>query len=72
MEVCCICKKAYQTVWTAPDGLWKQLNGGNEGGLMCIHCFDKLARQSGLNLFWECGVERFPVYPDGDGEDPPR
>lgn len=63
MEVCCICKKAYRTVWTAPDGLWKKLNGGNEGGLICINCFDRIARENGEMLYWECAAREYPLYP---------
>jgi hypothetical protein len=64
MEVCSICKKAYRTIWTAPDELWKKLNGGYEGGLVCIGCFDRIAREKGLVLYWECAAGAYPIYPD--------
>jgi hypothetical protein len=62
MEVCCICKKEYKTVWTAPDDLWKKLNGGNDSGLICIGCYDSIARENGLVLYWECAVGAYPYY----------
>jgi hypothetical protein len=62
MEVCSICKREYRAVWTAPDDLWKKLNGGNEGGLICMGCFDKIARKNGLVLYWECAAGGYPVY----------
>lgn len=64
METCSICKKEYHTIWTAPDELWKKLNNGNEGGLICLGCFDKIARENGLVLYWECAAGGYPVYPD--------
>lgn len=62
MEVCCICKKGYKTLWTAPDEVWRKLNGGNEGGLICIGCFDSIAKKNGVTLYWECASGAYPVY----------
>ena len=30
----------------------------NGSGLMCPRCFDKLARDKGILLFWDCQEER--------------
>jgi len=61
METCQICKKGYQTVWSAPDNLWKKLNGNNEGGLICLNCFDRIAKENGITLYWECAENEYPT-----------
>ena len=43
-ERCQNCGRAYEYVWWCSDqALWNEIIGG-EGGLLCIDCFDRLAR----------------------------
>lgn len=62
MEHCQKCGIPYETVWRAPDNLWGKVTGHNDGGgLLCIQCFDKMAREQGIFLYWECESRRFPT-----------
>lgn len=52
-EICCFCGAGVNLVWWCPyNDLWAKLTGWEDGGLSCIHCFDKLARTAGVFLNW--------------------
>jgi len=60
-ERCRNCGKLYLTVWRAPDRLWELVTGKKETGLLCPICFDRLARQKGIELYWECEENKYPT-----------
>jgi len=61
-EICWRCKQGYETVWRAPDVLWSAVTGKLDGsGLSCPGCFDILARDQGIELYWACNANQFPV-----------
>jgi hypothetical protein len=51
-ERCQRCGRLYRTVYHAPDLLWKRVTGKTGNGLYCPHCFDSMAREQGIELFW--------------------
>lgn len=54
-ELCRRCNRRYPTVWQAPDDIFQQVTGITNGsGLLCISCFDVMAREKGVILFWNC------------------
>ncbi len=62
METCQNCKKQYGYIWRAPDILWEEISGRDDGsGLLCIECFDELSRKKELYLYWECDIKVFPT-----------
>ena len=61
MESCDFCGKDYDTVYTVSDKLWEQITGINNGsGLFCPICFDKMARQKGIELYWKAKEGEYP------------
>jgi hypothetical protein len=47
-----------QTVYTVREGaaggpIMERAEGA--GGVLCLHCFDQLARERGVHLYWEAG-----------------
>ena len=50
-EVCRRCGADVGLVWAAPHALWNGLTGG-PNGILCVKCFDKLARRNGIILRW--------------------
>lgn len=60
-EKCQICGTNYLAVWKAPNSLWLKVTGYEESsGLMCPQCFDALAREKGIGLYWVCAESEFP------------
>jgi len=60
MEKCQRCGKLYLTVYRLPNEIWKQISPkGDLSGLLCIECADKIAREKGLNLYWEAKQGEF-------------
>jgi len=53
--------KLYSTVWRAPDRLWTRITGKKQNGLLCPSCFDKLAHDLGIELYWECAENGYPT-----------
>lgn len=63
-ERCECCQCPYTTVWRAPDTLWQRLTGRTDGaGLYCPECFDGLAEDMGVALYWECAEGHLPNEP---------
>lgn len=61
-ELCQNCECYYDTVYRVPDAVWLKLTGQNDGGgLLCPACCDLLARQAGIELFWEAGIAEYPI-----------
>lgn len=60
-ELCLICGKRYLTVWRCPDKIWKKVFKSSSSGLICPECFDRRAREKGINLYWECIESKFPT-----------
>ena len=59
-ELCRNCNHRYLTIWRAPDDLWKKVTSiQDESGLLCPKCFDKLARDKGIDLYWNCNKGKF-------------
>ena len=60
-ELCSFCKKRYLTVWRCSDKLWEKIEGIISKALICPECFDRIMREKGINLYWECAEEEFPI-----------
>jgi hypothetical protein len=59
-ERCDYCGRHYLSIWRAPDDVWYRVTGLRQSGLMCISCFDALARRLGIGLYWSCECGRYP------------
>lgn len=65
METCQNCNKKYEIVWNVSDTLWTIVTSRNDGGgLLCMECFDELAREKDIILYWECEIDKFPSEKD--------
>lgn len=61
-EICKQCDKSYNTIWQAPDWLWKKITGCIDGeGLICIDCFTYLAEIFNIKLYWSCDQSHYPI-----------
>ena len=61
METCQRCGQVYETVWDTGDEMWERVTGETNGsGLFCPACFEKMARELDIDLYWECAEECFP------------
>jgi len=61
MEKCHECKKEYSEVWACSDDLWAIVSGRHDGrGLVCMKCFEKMANDKNITLYWECGAFHLP------------
>lgn len=62
-EHCQACGQPYAYIWAAPgDDLWERVTGRTDGsGLLCIRCFDNLARSVGIVLHWTCSEGDWPA-----------
>lgn len=68
-EKCQRCHSSYPYVWHAPDDLWKSLTGITDGsGLFCITCFDAMADNKKILLYWSCARDAFPGIPYSGGK----
>lgn len=57
-EFCHDCGRRQEVVWTAPDGLWAEVVGREDGGgVLCPGCFDIRAAAKGIVLRWVPNVE---------------
>jgi hypothetical protein len=58
-EHCQRCGRAYSLVWRAPDELWHAVTGCMDGGgLYCPECFVSMAREKGIEVYWDaCRAE---------------
>lgn len=64
METCKICEKQYLAIWRCPDELWaKVLRTSIRNGLIliCPECFNRMAKEKGIELYWECAQSKFPI-----------
>lgn len=52
-EKCQKCDKRYPYVWATSNDLWQKITNKETGGLYCVTCFDKMAREKGIYLNWE-------------------
>jgi hypothetical protein len=50
-EHCMDCGRAYGYVWTAPHKQWREVFG-DEGGLLCVDCYDAKLRDRGTFVRW--------------------
>ena len=49
------CGEEIAVVWYAPHELWRRISGHNDdGGRLCMRCFDALAEEQGILLRWTC------------------
>lgn len=56
-ETCQNCGKPVGLVWAAPDDLWAKVSGfPDEGGILCILCFDEFADRKGIFLTWRPSI----------------
>mgnify|MGYP001572130799 CR=1 FL=1 len=62
MEHCQLCKKEYETIYKLPCDIWYKItpNIYKEGGLLCLECADKKAREIGFIPFWYAGHLKYP------------
>lgn len=61
MEKCQRCGKEYETVYRVPKEIWAKISPKSNGnGLLCIKCADEVAREKGIELYWEAKEDRFP------------
>lgn len=66
MEQCQYCEKHYEYVWSAPNKTWEKVTGIiDDGGLSCMKCFDDIARQKGIVLYWDCRDTGFKFDDEG-------
>ena len=61
MEKCKRCKKDFESVWRVDDEIWKRVQGDGDTGNLCANCFDQIARERGIELFWECTEKEYPI-----------
>lgn len=63
-EICQRCGKPYNLVWHAPDKLWKEVTGFQDGnGILCPKCFAVLVwEQLHTFLYWSCDVRLYPRH----------
>jgi hypothetical protein len=62
-ESCDECGAHYDTVYRLPDLLWERISGRDDGGgKLCPACCDRIAREKGIELFWEALED---VHPSG-------
>jgi hypothetical protein len=59
-EICYRCGRGVDVVWHAPDELFWRVNG-SDVGCLCVGCFDLMAEQQGLVLFWEVAAGEWPT-----------
>lgn len=61
-ESCDECGAHYETVYNLPDHLWRRISGHDDGaGKLCPACCDRLAREAGIELFWEAADGAYPT-----------
>jgi len=60
MEKCVRCKKKFGLIWQIDDDIWKKVQGENNDNL-CANCFDEMARQKGIELYWEATEKEYPI-----------
>ena len=66
-ETCTRCGQAYTTVYRIPDEIWAYVTGWyNSQGLLCPICIDSMARDIGIELYWEARQDRFPTDREED------
>ncbi len=57
VEACQRCGREQPLIWWCEDkALWQEVTGCGEGGVFCPTCFDKLADEKGILLYWEATV----------------
>lgn len=63
-EICQKCRGPVRYVWHAPDKLWRDITGFEDGnGILCIDCFELLVWQHlHTFLYWSCDVRRYPRH----------
>lgn len=63
-EICQGCGKSYELVWHAPDKLWREVTGFEDGnGLLCPKCFNALVwERTDTFLYWTCDVRLYPRH----------
>lgn len=60
-ELCHCCGNRCCTFYRAPAALWKRVTGGERGErLLCPRCFDNLAADKDIRLYWEAEADEFP------------
>jgi len=61
MEKRQICKNRFSTVWSVDDETYKKITDIQDGsGLFCISCFEHLARQKNIILYWQAKQNEYP------------
>lgn len=60
-ETCCDCGNEHGYVWHCSDALWIRVWGNNDGGILCVPCFEERARELGVSLWWECAQHDYPT-----------
>lgn len=67
-EKCDCCRFPYESVYRVPDAVWAKIALRADGsGLLCMDCCDGLARNLGIDLYWEAAVGEYPTgAPRGD------
>jgi hypothetical protein len=64
-ERCAVCGELYSEVWRAPDDLWREVTGYQDGeGQVCRDCFEDAALEFGRSIYW--------TATDGWPEEKPR
>ena len=59
IEYCDVCGSRQQLIWHAPDHLWREINGG-ENGVLCPECFDRRAVEKRYWIQWTLTGGRLP------------
>uniref|UniRef100_A0A6M3XNS9 Uncharacterized protein n=1 Tax=viral metagenome TaxID=1070528 RepID=A0A6M3XNS9_9ZZZZ len=58
---CHNCKRKFREAWKCSDDLWVIVSERHDGrGILCIRCFEKMAQEKGIDLYWECGAFKLP------------
>ena len=57
-EICQCCQKEYFNIYRIPDDIWLKIMGKSEG-LLCLSCCDVLAKECGIELYWEAQPGQF-------------
>lgn len=62
-EFCEACGVVYSAIWLTEDAIWREVTGEDEG-MLCPRCFDGMADEAGILLYWECGQDQYRTMQD--------
>lgn len=58
-KLCQRCSIKYDEVYYVSNELWLRTTG-QRGGMFCLPCLDRLAREEGIDLYWKAEEQKTP------------